>query len=131
MSKGYNWRKGPRIKTPRLKENGMTEQMSFQAEPALKESLIALSYVRGDLGAYANITRMILTRAVKDYIDTDLTPEERAEYERTLVNVRDGLKVSRMKRQERKQARQRRLEAYQQEREDVLIVNPEDLTGDT
>lgn len=131
MAKGYNWRKGPRIKTQRLKENGMTEQLSFQAEPALKESLIALSYVRGDLGAYANITRMILTRAVRDYIDTDLTPEERAEYERTLVNVRDGLKVSRMKRQERKQERQRRLEAHQQEREDLLIVNPEDLTGDT
>lgn len=118
-----DWKKKPRIKTKRIKEKGKTEQLSFQVEPSLREDLVALAYLRGDLGAYAGITRQLLTRAVREYIATDLTPEERKEYKSILSNVRDALMVSRMKRQERAQQEEIVERAMAEESETVLIMD--------
>jgi len=115
-----HWKKKQRIGAKKLRGTNKSEQLSFTVEPSMREDLVALSYVRGDFGAYAGITRQLLARAIREYIANDLTDDERKEYNKIRQNVSTSLMMRRMELQDRQEREEKRARAMDHEREDVL-----------
>jgi len=114
------WKYKKRIRTKSLIPRNKTEQISLQVMPSMREDLVALSYLRGEQGMYAPVTRQLLERAIRDYIVNDLTDDERKEFEGIKENVKNELMVSRMRRQERKKNERREAAIMLHDREDVI-----------
>ena len=77
-----------------------TDQLSFTCETDLREKLLALAYLRGFAGSYAETARVLMRRIVDDEV-TQLDPDERKDYKKILESVHTKTLVSRMSKQER------------------------------
>jgi hypothetical protein len=86
--------------------NTWNEHLAFHCDRELKETILAISYMEGDLGEYARWARVLLKRAVEDYL-LELTPKQRKEYEVHLQAVQAQQEIER---QERMEKRKRKLE---------------------
>lgn len=102
-----------------------TDQISFQGPPELRESLTAISYLEGDMGAYAATARKLLTKAIRQYVG-ELDPSDRREYDKIMVNVKAKLLVTRNKRLEEQRARRLRAKSMAEESETVLVTLDDD-----
>ena len=74
--------------------------ITFGCHHELRNSLIALGYLRGSPGEIATIARNILKTAVDEYI-VQLDPDERREYYKILKNVDSEWQVLQMRVDER------------------------------
>jgi len=80
--------------------------LSFSCEDKLRQQLVALAYLRGDAGAYANLARTLMREVVKEQIE-GLDPQELKDYKKILESVRTRSLVSRIQRQEQQKEKEK------------------------
>lgn len=83
------------------------DQLSFSCETELREQLLALAYMRGFAGSYAETARVIMRKAVEETI-VQLDPDEQRDFKKILGSVRTKTLVTRMERQENERSKFRK-----------------------
>jgi hypothetical protein len=129
-SKKPDWLNKPRFRAETLITEKHDDQLSFSVKTELRAQVVALAYLRGMNGSYAAIARDLLTKAVRQYISTELDPDEVNEYNRILEAARAGLMLSKMKRLDRIRRPAVQESAMTIESETEMLPGPVNLTDD-
>jgi len=83
------------------------DHLSINCPSSLREALLAISILEGDVGEYNRVARNLLTRAVEDRL-ADMDSKERKKYEDVLLAVQAETIVSRQSKLDREKAKLRK-----------------------